>query len=175
MSSDFVHLHLHTQYSLLDGANRTKDLIEHVLKSGMGAVAVTDHGNMFGAFDIQMEAVKKGIKPILGVEAYIAPGSRHDRETVKTVEAKPIETKPVEAKAPEPKPAREAKVAAADAEPEAARTDSAPAVTKPAAKDAPSSKPAEPVVATAPVPVPPQHCGPDQPALPCVQKADFCY
>ena len=86
MSSDFVHLHLHTQYSLLDGANRTKDLIEHVLKSGMGAVAVTDHGNMFGAFDIQTEAVKKGIKPILGVEAYIAPGSRHDRETVKTVD-----------------------------------------------------------------------------------------
>jgi len=55
MSSDFVHLHLHTQYSLLDGANRTKDLIEHVLKSGMSAMAVTDHGNMFGAFDIQME------------------------------------------------------------------------------------------------------------------------
>jgi hypothetical protein len=78
-------------------------------------------------------------------------------ETVKTVEAKPVETKPGEAKAPEPKPApaREAKVATADAEPEAARTDSAPAVTKPAAKDAPSSKPAEPVVATAPVPVPP--------------------
>jgi hypothetical protein len=82
-------------------------------------------------------------------------------ETVKTVEAKPIETKPietkaVEAKAPEPKPApaREAKVAA-DAEPEAAVTDPAPTVAKPAAKDAPSAKPAEPVVATAPVPVPP--------------------
>ncbi len=86
MSSDFVHLHLHTQYSLLDGANRTKELIEHVQKIGMSAVAVTDHGNMFGAFDVQMEAVKKGIKPILGVEAYISPGSRRDRETVKTVD-----------------------------------------------------------------------------------------
>ncbi|HQP87830.1 MAG TPA: DNA polymerase III subunit alpha, partial [Thermoanaerobaculia bacterium] len=86
MSSDFVHLHLHTQYSLLDGANRTKELIEHVQKIGMSAVAVTDHGNMFGAFDVQIEAVKKGIKPILGVEAYISPGSRRDRETVKTVD-----------------------------------------------------------------------------------------
>jgi len=86
MSSDFVHLHLHTQYSLLDGANRTKDLIKHVLKNGMSAVAVTDHGNMFGAFDIQSEAIDHGLKPILGVEAYIAPGSRQDREAVKTVD-----------------------------------------------------------------------------------------
>jgi DNA polymerase-3 subunit alpha len=86
MSSDFVHLHLHTQYSLLDGANRTKDLVEHVQKHGMSAVAVTDHGNMFGAFDIQSEAIKGGVKPILGVEAYVAPGSRFDREAVKTVD-----------------------------------------------------------------------------------------
>jgi len=86
MSSDFVHLHLHTQYSLLDGANRTKDLIRHVLKNGMSAVAVTDHGNMFGAFEIQSEAVEHGLKPILGVEAYIAPGSLSDREAVKTVD-----------------------------------------------------------------------------------------
>jgi len=86
MPSDFVHLHLHTQYSLLDGANRTKDLIRHVLDSGMDAFAVTDHGNMFGAFEIQSEAVKHGLKPILGVEAYVAPGSRHDREAVKTVD-----------------------------------------------------------------------------------------
>ena len=86
MSGDFVHLHLHTQYSLLDGANRTKDLIKHVLKHGMGAFAVTDHGNMFGAFDIQSEALEAGLKPILGVEAYVAPGSRHDREAVKTVD-----------------------------------------------------------------------------------------
>src|SRR5512140_375184 len=86
MSSDFVHLHLHTQYSLLDGANRTKDLIKHVLKNGMSSMAVTDHGNMFGAFEIQSEAIEHGLKPILGVEAYIAPGSRSDREATKTVD-----------------------------------------------------------------------------------------
>ena len=84
MSGDFVHLHLHTQYSLLDGANRVKDLIQKVKSSGMDAVAVTDHGNMFGAYDLQTTALEAGIKPILGVEAYIAPGSRFDRENVKT-------------------------------------------------------------------------------------------
>src|SRR5512140_1513915 len=84
MSGDFVHLHLHTQYSLLDGANRVKDLIHKVKASGMDAVAVTDHGNMFGAYDLQTTALEAGIKPIVGVEAYIAPGSRFDRENVKT-------------------------------------------------------------------------------------------
>ncbi len=84
MSGDFVHLHLHTQYSLLDGANRVKDLIRNVKASGMDSVAVTDHGNMFGAYDLQTTALEAGIKPIIGVEAYIAPGSRHDRENVKT-------------------------------------------------------------------------------------------
>src|ERR1019366_10255969 len=85
MSGDFVHLHLHSQFSLLDGANRLKDLIRHVQKNGMDAVAVTDHGNMFGAYDLQTLALDAGIKPILGVEAYIAPGSRFDREAVRTV------------------------------------------------------------------------------------------
>jgi DNA polymerase-3 subunit alpha len=84
MSGDFVHLHLHTQYSLLDGANRVKDLIQKVKTSGMEAVAVTDHGNMFGAYELQTTALEAGIKPILGVEAYIAPGSRFDRESVRT-------------------------------------------------------------------------------------------
>jgi DNA polymerase III subunit alpha len=84
MPGDFVHLHLHTQYSLLDGANRVKDLIQKVKASGMDAVAVTDHGNMFGAYDLQTTALEAGVKPIVGVEAYIAPGSRFDRETVKT-------------------------------------------------------------------------------------------
>jgi DNA polymerase-3 subunit alpha len=84
MSGDFVHLHLHTQYSLLDGANRVKDLIRNVKASGMDSVAVTDHGNMFGAYDLQTTALEAGIKPIVGVEAYIAPGSRFDRENVKT-------------------------------------------------------------------------------------------
>ncbi|MGA7992400.1 MAG: DNA polymerase III subunit alpha [Thermoanaerobaculia bacterium] len=84
MPGDFVHLHLHTQYSLLDGANRVKDLIQKVKSSGMDAVAVTDHGNMFGAYDLQTTALEAGVRPIVGVEAYIAPGSRFDRETVKT-------------------------------------------------------------------------------------------
>src|SRR6266545_4678289 len=84
MSGDFVHLHLHTQYSLLDGANRLKDLIKQVRASGMDSVAVTDHGNMFGAYELQTSALEAGIKPILGVEAYIAPGSRFDRESTRT-------------------------------------------------------------------------------------------
>ncbi len=84
MSSDFVHLHLHTQYSLLDGANRVKDLIHQVKNLGMDTVAVTDHGNMFGAYELQAAALEAGVKPILGVEAYVAPGSRFDRETVRT-------------------------------------------------------------------------------------------
>ena len=81
MASDFVHLHLHSQYSLLDGANRLSELCGAVAGLGQGAVAVTDHGNMFGAYAFMLEAQKKGIKPIFGVEAYIAPGDRRDRET----------------------------------------------------------------------------------------------
>jgi DNA polymerase-3 subunit alpha len=81
MASDFVHLHLHSQYSLLDGANRLSELCATVARLGQGAVAVTDHGNMFGAYSFMQEAKAKGIKPIFGVEAYIAPGDRRDRET----------------------------------------------------------------------------------------------
>jgi len=80
MSGDFVHLHLHSQYSLLDGANRLPELCRRVAELGMPAVAVTDHGNMFGAFSFYHEAVKQGVRPILGVEAYIAPADRRDRE-----------------------------------------------------------------------------------------------
>jgi DNA polymerase-3 subunit alpha len=80
MPGDFVHLHLHSQYSLLDGANRLPELCKQVSDLGMGAVAVTDHGNMFGAFHFFHEAVRQGVRPILGVEAYIAPGDRTDRE-----------------------------------------------------------------------------------------------
>ncbi|MBI3183674.1 MAG: DNA polymerase III subunit alpha [Myxococcales bacterium] len=76
----FVHLHLHTLYSLLDGAIRMKDLIRTVKDKGMGAVAVTDHGNMFGAIDFYKKAKEAGIKPILGMEAYVAgPKGREDR------------------------------------------------------------------------------------------------
>jgi DNA polymerase-3 subunit alpha len=75
----FVHLHVHTQYSLLDGANKIGPLLEHAKKSGMPAIAMTDHGNMFGAVEFFSKATQQGIKPIIGCEAYLAPGSRTDR------------------------------------------------------------------------------------------------
>ena len=75
----FVHLHLHSEYSLLDGANRVDRLIARVKELGMTAVAVTDHGNLFGAMDFYAQAKEAGIKPILGCEAYVAPGDRRDR------------------------------------------------------------------------------------------------
>ncbi len=76
----FTHLHLHTLYSLLDGAIRMKDLIKTVKEKGMGAVAVTDHGNMFGTIDFYKKAKDAGIKPIIGLEAYVAgPKGRGDR------------------------------------------------------------------------------------------------
>jgi DNA polymerase-3 subunit alpha len=78
--SDFVHLHLHTLYSLLDGAIRIKDLVETVKKRGMDTVAVTDHGNLFGAVDFYRHARAAGVKPILGMEAYVAgEKGRQDR------------------------------------------------------------------------------------------------
>ena len=76
MSSDsFVHLHLHTEYSLLDGAIRIPDLMAKAVEYGMPAVAMTDHGNMCGAVDFYRAAEKAGIKPIIGCEVYMAPGS----------------------------------------------------------------------------------------------------
>ncbi len=80
MPSQFVHLHLHTQYSLLDGANQIDALIRQVNSFGMPAVAITDHGNMFGAVEFYQKARAAGVKPILGCEAYLAPGSRLGRE-----------------------------------------------------------------------------------------------
>jgi DNA polymerase-3 subunit alpha len=71
--SHFVHLHLHSQYSLLDGGNRVDRLVKRVKELGMDAVAVTDHGNLFGAVDFYTQAKQVGIKPILGIEAYVAP------------------------------------------------------------------------------------------------------
>jgi len=76
---DFVHLHLHTHYSLLDGATRIDQLIAAAEAGGMEALAVTDHGNLFGAVDFYTTATKAGIKPILGMEAYISPTTRTDR------------------------------------------------------------------------------------------------
>ncbi len=77
--NSFVHLHLHSEYSLLDGGNRVDKLVSRVAELGMDAVAITDHGNMHAAVQFYNIARKKGIKPILGVEAYIAPGDRRDR------------------------------------------------------------------------------------------------
>src|SRR5688572_5086122 len=77
----FTHLHLHTEYSLLDGLTRIPPLMERVKELGQEAVALTDHGSMFGAIDFYREARSRGIKPIIGVEAYVAPGSRLTRDT----------------------------------------------------------------------------------------------
>ncbi|HJX26426.1 MAG TPA: DNA polymerase III subunit alpha, partial [Thermoanaerobaculia bacterium] len=77
--SDFVHLHLHSQFSLLDGANRLPDVINAVKEAGMPAVALTDHGNMFGAIELYNTARAAGIKPIVGMEAYVAQGDLRDR------------------------------------------------------------------------------------------------
>jgi len=75
----FVHLHLHTEYSLLDGAIRMKELMKKAAEFKMPAVAITDHGNLFGAIEFYQEAQRAGVKPIIGCEAYIAPGSHKDR------------------------------------------------------------------------------------------------
>jgi len=80
MSRDsFVHLHLHTEYSLLDGSIRMKELMKKAAEFKMPAVAITDHGNLFGAIEFYQEAHNAGVKPIIGCEAYIAPGSHKDR------------------------------------------------------------------------------------------------
>ncbi len=85
--SEFVHLHLHTQYSLLDGACRIPQLLERAKQYKMDSLAITDHGNMFGAIDFYREAQKAGIKPIIGCEVYIAPGSRLDKTSNSIVDA----------------------------------------------------------------------------------------
>ncbi|HEX7052259.1 MAG TPA: DNA polymerase III subunit alpha [Longimicrobiales bacterium] len=75
----FVHLHTHSEYSLLDGANRIEDLVRRAADLEMPALALTDHGCMFGAWTFQKQAARMGVKPILGMEAYVAPGDRRDR------------------------------------------------------------------------------------------------
>jgi DNA polymerase III subunit alpha len=77
--ADFVHLHLHSQYSLLDGAIKISDLIERAKECRMPALAVTDHGNMFGAIEFYQKAMAAGIKPIIGCEIYVATGSRFEK------------------------------------------------------------------------------------------------
>lgn len=80
MSRSFVHVHNHTEYSLLDGANRIPDMVKHADSMGMESLAITDHGVMFGVMEFYMECKKKGIKPLLGVEAYVAPQGIHNRK-----------------------------------------------------------------------------------------------
>ena len=79
MADSFVHLHVHTEYSMLDGAARLTDLFAETTAMGMPALAMTDHGNLYGAYDFYKKATAAGVKPILGTEAYLAPGSRFDR------------------------------------------------------------------------------------------------
>jgi DNA polymerase-3 subunit alpha len=80
-NKQFVHLHLHTGYSLLDGACRIGQVIDHALANDMPAVAITDHGVLYGVIDFYKTAMSKGVKPIVGCEAYVAPGSRFERKS----------------------------------------------------------------------------------------------
>jgi len=83
-SDSFVHLHVHTEYSMLDGAARVGELMTEAARMGMPAIAMTDHGNVFGAYEFYTAARKHGIKPIIGMEAYVTPGtSRFDRTRVR--------------------------------------------------------------------------------------------
>src|SRR5215218_6945771 len=83
----FVHLHVHTEYSMLDGAARLKDLFAETARMGMPALAMTDHGNVFGAYDFVKQARAAGVAPIVGMEAYVTPGtSRFDRTRVRWAE-----------------------------------------------------------------------------------------
>ena len=83
-SDSFVHLHVHTEYSMLDGAARLKDLFATAAEMGMPALAMTDHGNVFGAYDFYKQANAAGVKPIIGMEAYLTPNThRSDRSRVR--------------------------------------------------------------------------------------------
>jgi len=79
-ADSFVHLHVHTEYSMLDGAARVTDLVTETARMGMPAVAMTDHGNVFGAYDFWKRARAAGVKPIIGMEGYLSPGSRFERK-----------------------------------------------------------------------------------------------
>ena len=77
---NFTHLHVHTEYSLLDGSNKIKEYVKRVKELGMTSAAITDHGVMYGCIDFYKEAKAQGIKPIMGCEVYVAPNSRFDKE-----------------------------------------------------------------------------------------------
>ena len=76
----FVHLHVHTEYSLLDGLSTASSLIKFVKENGMDALAITDHGAMYGVIDFYKEAIKQNIKPIIGIEAYMTDGKMTDKD-----------------------------------------------------------------------------------------------
>ena len=78
----FAHLHVHTEYSLLDGASRVKELVRRTKELGMDSVAITDHGVMYGAVRFYKEAKAQGIHPVIGCEVYLAPGTRQERAEV---------------------------------------------------------------------------------------------
>ncbi|MGN6131151.1 MAG: PHP domain-containing protein, partial [Nocardioidaceae bacterium] len=83
-SDSFVHLHVHTEYSMLDGASLLDGLFSRVSELQMPAIAMTDHGNLHGAFDFWSKARKNGVKPIIGIEAYLTPGTpRGERKRVR--------------------------------------------------------------------------------------------
>ena len=79
---NFAHLHVHTEYSLLDGSNKIKEYVARVKELGMTAAAITDHGFMYGVIDFYRAARAAGINPVLGCEVYVAPGSRFDKTAV---------------------------------------------------------------------------------------------
>src|SRR3954451_3129474 len=83
VSDSFVHLHVHTEYSMLDGAARVKELLAEASRLGMPAAAITDHGNMHGAYDFYTQAKAAGVIPVIGVEAYVAPESRLTKSRIK--------------------------------------------------------------------------------------------
>jgi DNA polymerase-3 subunit alpha len=85
-AENFVHLHVHTEYSMLDGAAKISELVSEAAKQNMPAIAITDHGNVFGAFEFHKLAKAAGVKPIIGIEAYVAPESRFDKRRVKWAE-----------------------------------------------------------------------------------------
>ena len=81
---DFVHLHVHTEYSMLDGASLLDGLFSRVNDLGMSSIAMTDHGNLHGAYDFYSKARRYGVKPIIGIEAYVTPGTgRSERRRVR--------------------------------------------------------------------------------------------
>ncbi|MFC3995866.1 DNA polymerase III subunit alpha [Nocardiopsis sediminis] len=88
MSDPFVHLHVHTEYSMLDGAAKLKPLFAEAKRLGMPAVAMTDHGNMFGAYEFWQQSKGSGVKPIIGIEAYVAPDSRFHKKRMKWGQAR---------------------------------------------------------------------------------------